>query len=144
MHHLEFNALVREICKDLIIDGYKKSKLCKVMLGQHNQPMFENFISKEKNFGIGVLSRIMENFDYELIILPVKKSEKNDLKQFIDDKDQQFYNDIKSQIRETVDAYQIHNSTRPGEQINIHVNSILDHILDNTSVELEKKENADE
>lgn len=131
MHHLEFNSLVREICKELIIDGYKKAKLCKVMLGQHNQPMFENFITKEKNFGIGVLSRIVENFDYELVVLPVKKSEKDQYQDFIKSLDMKFYQDIKTQIKDTVEAYNLHNNnTRPGEQINMCVNSILDQLLD--------------
>lgn len=129
MTHEEFNRIFREMCNDLIVDGCKKSKICKVTLGRNNQPMFEGFINKNKNFGIAVLQRIVENYGYDLMILPIKKDLIDEYQEFLDQTKQQFTDDLKEQIRESVENIQIHNTGRPNEQINNVVNSILDDLI---------------
>lgn len=72
MDHIEFNAELRDFCKKLINDGYNKSQLCSLILGQQKLPMLSQFIdNNDRNFGIGVLSQIFEIFGYELKIVPV-------------------------------------------------------------------------
>lgn len=129
MNYEEMNKAVRDICKNLMIDGCKKTKLCRVILGQHNQPMFEGFVGKDKNFGIQVLSRMMDNFDYDLMVVPIKRNQKEQYQEFLNYVDEQFLEDISTKIKEYVEADQLHNSARPNEQINLAVNNILETIL---------------
>lgn len=130
MTHEELNNQIREVCKDLVIDGCKKSHLCKVLLGQHNQPMFENFLNKDKNFGISVLNRMIENFDYELVILPVKKNNNNlELNKVISMNDTLFIDQFKKILRESTETVQLHNNARPNKHINTMASELLDKIL---------------
>ena len=128
MTHEELNKKVREICKDLIVDGCKKSQLCKVLLGQHNQPMFENFL-KDKNFGITVLNRMMENFDYELVVVPVKRNSNNNIQDVIQQNDNEFINQFKTILRDSTETLQLHNNARPSKHINTIASELLEKIL---------------
>lgn len=79
MDHVELNAELRDFCKQLISDGYSKSQICSIILGQQKMPMFSQFLENEtRNFGIGVLSQIFDIFGYKLEIVPVLKTEKNE------------------------------------------------------------------
>lgn len=80
MTHTELNAELRDFCQKLLDDGYSKSQLCSIILGQQKLPMFNQFIdNKDRNFGIGVLSNIFEIFGYDLMIIPVLKSSNGDI-----------------------------------------------------------------
>lgn len=79
MNHIELNAELRNFCKQLINDGYNKSQLASLILGQQKLPMLSQFIdNNDRNFGIGVLSQIFEIFGYELKIVPVLKDNDNE------------------------------------------------------------------
>jgi hypothetical protein len=81
MNHVEINAELRDFCQQLIDDGYTKSQICSLLLGQQKLPMFTQFMeSDNRNFGIGVLSNIFEIFGYELQIVPVLKDTPEDSK----------------------------------------------------------------
>lgn len=81
MDHIAMNAELRDFCKKMIDDGYNKSQLCSLLLGQQKLPMFTQFMDSDKrNFGIGVLSNIFEIFGYELSIVPVLKDSDEDPK----------------------------------------------------------------
>jgi hypothetical protein len=81
MNHIELNAELRDFCKKLINDGYNKSQLCSLILGQQKLPMLSQFIENDdRNFGIGVLSQIFEIFGYELKVVPVLKDSNEDPK----------------------------------------------------------------
>jgi len=81
MNHVEINAELRDFCQQLIDDGYTKSQICSLLLGQQKLPMFTQFMeSNSRNFGIGVLSNIFEIFGYELQIIPVLKETPEDPK----------------------------------------------------------------
>lgn len=72
MLYTELNSELRGFCKQLIDDGYTKSQICNILLGQQKLPMFSSFIENEdRNFGIGVLSQIFEIFGYDLMVIPV-------------------------------------------------------------------------
>lgn len=130
MTHNELNAQIREICKDLIIDGCKKSHLCKVLLGQHNQPMFENFLNKDKNFGISVLTRMVENFDYELVLMPINRNQQDpEVQRLIGLNDTKFVEQFKNIVRESTETIQLHNNARPSKHINDTASELLERIL---------------
>ena len=129
MTQQELNEIIRRICKNLITDGCKKSRICRVTLGQHNQPMFEGFI-KDKDFGVAVLNRLVENFDYELHIVPVKKSKLKEYEDFLDNTKKEFVDDFEHKIQEYVESDQIHNNIRPSHQISKTVDNILTTIFD--------------
>ena len=81
MNHKELNTELRDFCQKLIDDGYNKSQLCSLLLGQQKLPMFTQFIENQnRNFGIGVLSNIFEIFGYELQVVPVLKTNAEDPK----------------------------------------------------------------
>jgi hypothetical protein len=81
MNHKELNTELRDFCQKLIDDGYNKSQLCSLLLGQQKLPMFTQFIeNQDRNFGIGVLSNIFEIFGYELQVVPVLKTNAEDPK----------------------------------------------------------------
>ena len=81
MNHKELNTELRDFCQKLIDDGYNKSQLCSLLLGQQKLPMFTQFIeNQDRNFGIGVLSNIFEIFGYELQVVPVLKTTAEDPK----------------------------------------------------------------
>jgi hypothetical protein len=74
MDYTALNRELRNFCLKLIDDGYTKSQLCSVLLGQQKLPMFTQFIEdNNRNFGISVLSNIFEIFGYDLSIVPVLK-----------------------------------------------------------------------
>lgn len=76
MDHIELNAELREFCKQLISDGYAKSQIAGIILGQQKLPMFTQFLESDtRNFGIGVLSNIFDIFGYKLEVVPVLKTE---------------------------------------------------------------------
>jgi len=75
MDHIELNAELRDFCKQIINDGYTKSQVCSLLLGQQKLPMFSQFLDNDnRNFGIGVLSQIFDIFGYKLEVVPVLKS----------------------------------------------------------------------
>jgi hypothetical protein len=81
MNHKELNTELRDFCQKLIDDGYNRSQICSLLLGQQKLPMFIQFIENQnRNFGIGVLSNIFEIFGYELQIIPVLKTMSEDPK----------------------------------------------------------------
>jgi len=81
MNHKELNSELRDFCRKLIDDGYNKSQICSLLLGQQKLPMFTQFIdSDDRNFGIVVLSNIFEIFGYELQVVPVLKDVEEDPK----------------------------------------------------------------
>jgi hypothetical protein len=81
MDHSKLNAELRDFCKKLVNDGYNKSQLCSIILGQQMLPMLSKFLENDdRNFGIGVLSRIFDVFGYELKIVPVLKGTPDDPK----------------------------------------------------------------
>ena len=81
MNHKELNSELRDFCRKLIDDGYNKSQICSLLLGQQKLPMFTQFIdSDDRNFGIVVLSNIFEIFGYELQVVPVLKDFEEDPK----------------------------------------------------------------
>jgi len=81
MNHVEINTELRNFCQQLIDDGYTKSQICTLLLGQQKLPMFTQFMESEsRNFGIGVLSNIFDIFGYELLIVPVLKDTTEDPK----------------------------------------------------------------
>jgi len=81
MNHKELNSELRDFCRKLIDDGYNKSQICSLLLGQQKLPMFTQFIdSDDRNFGIVVLSNIFEIFGYELQVIPVLKDVEEDPK----------------------------------------------------------------
>ncbi len=90
MDYIQLNEELRNFCKQLINDGYTKSQICSIVLGQQKLPMFNQFIEDEnRNFGIGVLSQIFDVLGYTLDIVPVMKSENDD------DMFSEFYNKFK-------------------------------------------------
>ncbi len=74
MQFEEYNDVVRELTKELISDGYSKYQICKSTLGSQSGPQFEGFI-KEKNLGIKPLSRMINNLEYELHLVPIPKDD---------------------------------------------------------------------
>jgi hypothetical protein len=79
MNHIELNTELRDFCQKLIDDGYNKSQLCSLLLGQQKLPMFTQFMENQnRNFGIGVLSNVFEIFGYELQVVPVLKTTDDD------------------------------------------------------------------
>lgn len=75
MDYIELNTELRDFCKQIINDGYNKSQVCSLLLGQQKLPMFSQFLENEdRNFGIGVLSQIFDIFGYKLEVVPVLKS----------------------------------------------------------------------
>ena len=81
MNHKQLNSELRDFCRKLIDDGYNKSQICSLLLGQQKLPMFTQFISDDdRNFGIAVLSNIFDIFGYELQVVPVLKETDEDPK----------------------------------------------------------------
>ena len=81
MNHKQLNSELRDFCRKLIDDGYNKSQICSLLLGQQKLPMFTQFIdSNDRNFGIAVLSNIFDIFGYELQVVPVLKETDEDPK----------------------------------------------------------------
>jgi len=81
MNHKQLNSELRDFCRKLIDDGYNKSQICSLLLGQQKLPMFTQFInSDDRNFGIVVLSNIFDIFGYELQVVPVLKETEEDPK----------------------------------------------------------------
>ena len=79
MDYIEMNTELRDFCKQLVNDGYNKSQVCSLLLGQQKLPMFSQFLDNEdRNFGIGVLSQIFDIFGYKLEVVPVLKSSNED------------------------------------------------------------------
>lgn len=75
MNYVDLNTELRDFCQKLIDDGYSKSQICTLLLGQQKLPMFSQFLeNQERNFGIGVLAQIFEIFDYELAVVPILKN----------------------------------------------------------------------
>jgi hypothetical protein len=80
MDHFELNLELRDFCKKLISDGYSKSQICSVILGQQRMPMFTQFLDNEtRNFGVGVLSQIFDVFGYRLEIVPILKTNEEEI-----------------------------------------------------------------
>jgi hypothetical protein len=74
MDYVELNAELRDFCTKLVNDGYNKSQICSLLLGQQKLPMFSAFLESEnRNFGIGVLAQIFDIFGYRLDLVPVLK-----------------------------------------------------------------------
>jgi hypothetical protein len=79
MDYIELNTELRNFCKQIINDGYNKSQVCSLLLGQQKLPMFSQFLENEsRNFGIGVLAQIFDIFGYKLEVVPVLKTNNGD------------------------------------------------------------------
>jgi len=75
MDYVELNTELKNFCNQLVNDGYNKTQICKLILGQQNVPRFTQFLEDEdKNFGIKVLAQIYDTFGYKLEIVPVLKT----------------------------------------------------------------------
>ena len=70
----ECNLLIRNIISDLISDGYKKNQICSVTLGGQRYAQMENFL-KGSNLGVKPLSRIIETIGYDLMLVPIAKTD---------------------------------------------------------------------
>lgn len=125
MNHEDLNENIRIICKELLIDGYKKSKICSSLLGQHNQPMFENFISKDKNFGIGVLTRMLDAMEYDVITIPVDRTDKEKYEPMIQFAKQKFEKVFKEKLKSSLD-----NSTKTQVRTKASLNNVINDIVE--------------
>lgn len=75
MDYVDMNTELKNFCNQLVNDGYNKTQICKLILGQQNVPRFTQFLEDDdKNFGIKVLAQIFDTFGYRLDIVPVLKT----------------------------------------------------------------------
>lgn len=78
MDCFELNNEIREFCRKLINDGYTKSQICGLLLGSQKLPMFSQFLDNDnRNFGLSVLSGMLDAFGYKLELVPVLKESSN-------------------------------------------------------------------
>jgi len=113
MQYTDLNAELRTFCKQLIDDGYTKSQVCSLILGQQKLPMFSDFLESEtRNFGIGVLAQIFDIFGYELTIVPVLKDSEEDPK--ITDFNNRFIENYRLMLTEGLANQQTTETKRSG------------------------------
>jgi len=113
MQYTHLNAELRTFCKQLIDDGYTKSQVCSLILGQQKLPMFSDFLESEtRNFGIGVLAQIFDIFGYELTIVPVLKDSEEDPK--ITDFNNRFIENYRLMLTEGLANQQTTETKRSG------------------------------
>ena len=129
MNHEEMNHEIRETCKNLMIDGYKKAKICGLLLGMNSQPMFENFISKDKNFGVAVLARMLKMLDYEILLVPVKKEDKEKMLPTVTKLDEAFQKEFSEALRTGLDQKLV--QARPSVAISNIVNDTISKLIPN-------------
>ena len=68
------NGSMREIFTKVMSDGYKKNHICALTLGTQCVPQFDGFV-KGRDFGIKPLERVLGAFDYEIHMVPVRKTD---------------------------------------------------------------------
>lgn len=101
MTNEQFNQSLRELVINLIQDGYKKHHICSLTLGAQSGAQFDKFIQGD-NMGIKPLQRILDAFDCDLMIVPVKKNDvENNIK--IEEITKEFLNNAKQLLINNLD-----------------------------------------
>lgn len=132
MDYIELNAELRNFCKRLINDGYTKSHLCTLLLGSQKMPMFTQFLDNEnRNFGLSVLSKIFEAFDYKLEILPISNENKNETKPILNEINNKFLENYKFILMDNLTNKKVIKREGREGTVDKSISDIVSDIIDN-------------
>lgn len=100
----DLNKTVREMCSDVMECGYKKNTICSVTIGGSYSAQFNKFIDGT-DFGINPMTRLVEGCsdEYELHVVPVKKTDKDSVK-IVDDLVDDFIVECKETIIDKLES----------------------------------------
>lgn len=124
MKFKDFNIMIRELCNQLISEGYNKQAIGAVTLGTTSMPLFERLL-EGKDIGNKPLERLLNSFGYELMIQAVKDKDQK-IKASIEQSNLDFLRNIKTDLKNYLDNRVVN---KRGCKKNVEVHNQIDDII---------------